>query len=153
LTTKAKLDKKKRISLPADTIKRLAGQLTEDEIAWMFVVDPGHLHVFSQEELGKRVDLKALADADVLTMETREARRRVGGLRLRLTRAAIDQKRNRLTIPDEAFEKCEEYHDRSSVWLSQTSVSLDIYTATYQRRELGRPASHVLPEPVQDDEE
>ncbi|MGA2717209.1 MAG: hypothetical protein ABSG41_29370 [Bryobacteraceae bacterium] len=151
MAIKAKLDKR-RVSLETGTIERF-GPLAGGKIpVWLFVIDPGHLHVFSQEEIGKRVDLKIFANADFLGLNTRQERKRLGALRLRLIRSDIDPKKRRLAIPDEAFDACSEYLDRSCVWLEQ-SPQLDIFTATYKQKALALPASEVFPESLPEDED
>jgi hypothetical protein len=151
LAVKAKLDRG-RVSLETGTIERF-GPLTGGKIAvWLFMIDPGHLHVFSEKDMAKRVDLKVFTDADFLGLKTRQERERLGALRLRLVRTDIVPKKRRLAIPDEAFDMCGEYLDRNYVWLEQ-SPQLDIFTAIYRQKVVALSASEVLPEPLPDDED
>src|SRR5258708_40026436 len=111
---------------------------------WLFVVDPGHLRVFSAVEMGRLINIEEFNRADSLAFETKEERERLAALRMRLISTTIvpDQ---RLKIPSEAFDVCGEYLDRSHVWLDQSSFCLDVYTATYVQRLLAIPPSRYLP--------
>jgi len=141
MATKAKVVKG-RISLQANLVRRLGG---DEATVWLFVVDPGHLRVLSQQEASGLVDLEAFSDADALTLQTREERELVGALRLRLISAGTDKRR--LRIPAEAFDVCGEYLDRSYVWLEESSARIDLFTATYVQRALARSPSDFLREP------
>jgi hypothetical protein len=96
------------------------------------------------------MDMEAFNNADVLALETRGQRERIGALRLRLISTATD--RRRLRIPADAFDLCGEYLDRTHVWLEETPARIDIYTAVYVQRALAIPPPDFLPESFQDDE-
>jgi hypothetical protein len=126
-------------------IERFASPVAADQITvWLFVIDPGHLRVFSAIEISSLIDLDEFNRADTLAFETQEERERLAGLRMRLMSTTIVPER-RLKIPSEAFDVCGEHLDRSHVWLDQSSSSLDIYTATYVQRVLAFPPSRFLP--------
>jgi hypothetical protein len=136
---------KGRAPLQASTVERLASPSAGDQIpVWLLVVDPGHLRVLSQQEIGSLVDLNSLASADALALETQEERQRLGALRMRLISTMIVPER-RLKIPMDAFDVCGEYLDRTHVWLDQSSPHVDVYTATYLQRVLAFPPSQFLP--------
>jgi hypothetical protein len=131
--------------LQTRTVERLGPASAGEQIpVWLFVVDPGHLRVFSQQEIASLVDLDAFTNADPLALETREERERLGSLRMRLISTTIVPER-RLKIPSDAFDVCGEYLDRTHVWLEQSSSHIDVYTATYVQRVLAIPPSQFLP--------
>jgi hypothetical protein len=115
-----------------------------DVNVWLFIVDPGHLRVFSEQEAKAIADLDELPKTDVAALETQHERERLVALRLRLLQTAIVWER-RLKIPSEAFDLCGEYLDRSHVWLEHSSSHLDVYTATYVQRALAIRPSEFLP--------
>jgi len=144
VATRVTLDKG-RAPLQTITVERLGSQSPSDQIpVWLFVIDPGHLRVFSQQEIASMVDLEAFTSADVFALETREERERLGALRMRIISSTIVPER-RLKIPSDAFDICGEYLDRTHVWLDQSSSRLDVYTATYVQRALALPPSRFLP--------
>ena len=144
LATRVTVDRG-RAPLQAGMVERLAPPVAGDHIpVWLFVVDPGHLRVFSRQEIASLVDLEAFASADPLALETQEERERLGGLRMRLIETSIVPEK-RLKIPSDAFDVCGEYLDRTHVWLEQSSSHLDVYTATYVQRVLAIPPSRFLP--------
>jgi hypothetical protein len=116
-----------------------------DQISvWLFVVDPGHMRVFSAVEIGNLIDLDTFNKADSLDFETQEERERLAGLRIRFISTTIVPER-RLKIPSDAFDVCGEYLDRSCVWLEETASYLDVYTATYVQKVLAIHPSKFLP--------
>lgn len=145
MATRVKLDKG-RAPLQASTVERLGPPPPgSDQIpVWLFVVDPGHLRVSSQQEIASLVDLDAFTSANPLALETREERERLGSLRVRLISTKIIPDK-RLVIPSDAFDVCGEYLDRAHVWLDQSSSHLEVYTATYVQRVLAIPPSQFLP--------
>lgn len=136
---------KGRAPLQTGTVARLGLPSDGDNIpVWLFVVDPGHLRVFSKEEVVSLFDLEEANRTDILAVETQEERQRLGALRIRLIPSSVVPER-RLKIPAEVFDICGEFVDRSHVWLEQSSSQLHIYTATYVRRLLEIPPSQILP--------
>jgi hypothetical protein len=146
LAAKTKLDKG-RISLQASMIKLLGG---EQANVWIFVVDPGHLRVFSHQRAKSLMDLDAYKSGNAVALETREKRERIGGMRLRLISSEMDKRR--LKIPEETFDICEENLDRTYVWLEESTTHLDLYTATYMQRALAIPPGRFMPESAQEGE-
>jgi len=143
LATRVKVERG-RIPLQKNMVERL-GQPDVNQISvWLFVVDPGHLRVFSQQEVDNRVNLQEFATADALALETRGDRERLAVLRLRLTPTEIVPER-RLKIPSGVFDVCGEYLDRTYVWLEHSAAHLDIFTVTYVQRLLEIPPSRYLP--------
>lgn len=143
MANRVKLDKG-RAPLQASTVERLGPAPASDQIpVWLFVVDPGHLRVFSQREISL-MELDAFTGVDALGLETREERERLAALRMRLISTKIVPDK-RLMIPSDAFDVCGEYLDRTHVWLDQSSSSLDIYMATYVQKMLVLPPSDFLP--------
>ena len=120
---------------------------TQDIPVWIFLVDPGHFRVMSDADLRSVLDVEGLQSLDALTLETREERERLATFRLRLFRAAISphKKQWRLTIPSEAFEACDEYLDRSQVWIPHDTSILDVYTAIYVQKIQETPPSRTFP--------
>jgi hypothetical protein len=98
--------------------------------AWLIVIDPGHIQVLCDSEAKKRIDLQAIEAADILSITSRGERLKLTAIRLRVFRSDIDNNQ-RLGIPHDVFELCEEYMDRSCVWVKESGERLDIYTATY----------------------
>jgi hypothetical protein len=144
LVTRVNLDKG-RAPLQTSDVERFGSLSAGDQISvWLFVVDPGHLRVFSKEEISAQIDLQEFDGADALALETQNERERLGALRMRLILTTIVPER-RLRIPSEAFDVCGEYLDRAHVWLDHSSSRLDVYTATYVQRALAIPPSQFLP--------
>ncbi len=146
MANRVSLDKG-RVPLQSGTVERFGVRAAGSEIpVWLLVVDPGHLRVFSMQEMESLIDLAEVDRADTLTLETREERERLAALRMRLISTAIVVDRRQLKIPAEAFDICGEYLDRTHVWLEQSSPShVDVYTATYVQRVLEIPPSQFLP--------
>jgi hypothetical protein len=135
---------KGRASLQAATVERLGPPGGGSEVpVWLFIVEHGHIRAYSQEEIRGAVDVTAMSTTDVTSIETREERMRIVGLRFRLIQTSIVPER-RLRIPSEAFDLCAEYIDRTHVWFDLTT-HVDIFTATYVQTLLGEPLSKFLP--------
>jgi hypothetical protein len=146
LANRVSLDKG-RVALQSSTIERFGVREIGSEIpVWLLVVDPGHLRVFSEQDVARLIDLDEVDTVDTLALETREERERLAALRMRLISTSIVVDRRQLKIPAEAFDICGEYLDRAHVWIEQSSPArVDVYTATYVQRVLAIPPSQFLP--------
>lgn len=116
----------------------------EDVIVWLFVLDPGHLRVLSEQAKTDVFSSHGFATDDAIGLEVREERERLAALRIRLIQTSIVWKW-RLRIPSEIFELCEEDLDRTRVWIDQGSSWLDVYTATYVQKLMRISPSKLLP--------
>ena len=138
-----------RVPLQSSMVKRFGDPTSRLDVdVWLFILDPGHMRVFSAQEAKVVADLDELAKTDVAALETQHERERLVALRLRLLQTAIVWEK-RLKIPSEAFDLCGEYLDRSHVWLEHSSSYLDVYTATYVQRALAIRPSEFLPSTFQ----
>jgi hypothetical protein len=138
---------KGRAPLQQGMVKLFGDPKAKDEIpVWLFLVDPGHLRVMSDKDLRSMLDVQGFHGLDAITLDTREERERLAGLRLRLFQTAMKPQGEqwRLAIPSEAFETCEEYLDRTSIWIQQTANTLDVYTWSYVQKVTSRAPRQLL---------
>ena len=141
LATKQKLQDGK-ISIQSETLQRFGPPVSGTETkVWLLIVDPGHIRVYSEREIGETVDMEAF-NANAASLETRQDRERVVALRMRLIPSTIISGR-RLKIPPDVFDVSEEFLDRTYVWLDQSATNLDIYTATKAQRAMSIPPIHL----------
>jgi hypothetical protein len=146
VAAKHKLQKGK-VSLQTETLKRFGTVATDTkEIpAWLLVIDPGHLRVYAQQEIGSVADMEVF-NADARLLATRDERERLVALRLRVIQTGIVSGRH-LRIPSDVFDTCGEYLDRGHVWLDQSPDRLDIYTAVHFQKAMAIDPSQLQPEP------
>ena len=151
VATKQKLQSG-RVSLQSETLRRFGPRPTDTkEIpAWLLVIDPGHIRVYAQQEIGTAADMETF-NADALSLGTRQERERLVALRLRVMRTGIVSERF-LKIPSDVFDVCEEYLDRTHIWIDQSSDRLELYTVAHYQRVMAVHPSQVLPEPTEPDE-
>jgi hypothetical protein len=119
---------------------------------WLFLIDPGHLRLMSDEDLRSVLDVDGFQGLDAIALDTREERERLAGVRMRLFRTAITPFREqwRLKIPAEAFDACEERLDRNQVWIEQVMTTIDVYTATYVQKIRSKSPSELLALPKEE---
>ena len=138
---------KSRAPLQQGMVKPFGDHTSKEEIpVWLFLVDPGHLRVMSDGDLRSMMDVEGFDGLDAITLDTREEREKLAALRLRLFQTAMKPygEQWRLAIPSEVFEACEEYLDRSNVWIEQTINALDVYTSSYVQRVNSRSPRRLL---------
>jgi hypothetical protein len=129
------------VSLQKDTLQRFSGD--DPVVVWLFIIDAGHVRVYSNSGIRKIVDVDKL-NIDVLSLLTRQEREEQAALRFRLVQTRITGRR--LALPAEIFDLTEEHDDRSHVWLDQSSPHLEIYTASHAQRVRSIPPSRLISE-------